>query len=107
MKEFDRCIAKINEENNLGISLDTIAQIYGEYVVERMAEMSDEVIANIEYLIFLGFEEDVTDICNRFGIVLCQDTDCFCERVWELVCAVGSNYVEKMGEDMSCWEALM
>ena len=65
------------------------------------------MITNIEYLIFLGFDEDVTDICNRYGIFLCYDSEYFCDKVWKLVCSMGDNYVEKMGEDMSCWESLM
>lgn len=107
IKELYTQIAQINEENNLEISLDTIAKIYGRDVIETLAEMPWDVVTNIEYLIFLGFGEDVTDICNRYGILLCYDSESFCDKVWELVCSIGENYVEKMGEEMSCWDSLM
>ena len=107
LEELYRKIDKINEENNLEISLDTIANVYGHNVIETLAEMPWDVVTNIEYLIYLGFGEDVTDICNRYGVLLCDDSGSFCDKVWELVCSMGDNYVEKMGEDMSCWDSLM
>ena len=107
LEELSKKIDDINTEHDLKISLDTIAQIYGRDVIDTLAEMYWDVITNIEYLIFLGFGEDVTDICNRYGILLCYDSESFCDKVWELVCSIGENYVEKMGEDMSCWDSLM
>lgn len=106
MELYDQ-IARINEENDLEISLDTIADIYGSHVVTQMAQMPCDVVNNIEYLISLGFEEDVTDICNRYGILLCQDCGYFSDQVQKLICRMGDDYVQKMGSDMSCWESLM
>lgn len=100
-------IAEINEENDLEISLDKIAEIYGHNVVAKMADNLWNTVMCIEYLIFLDFGEDVSDICNRYGILLCYDSESFCDKVWELVRSMGDNYVEKMGEDMSCWGSLM
>lgn len=107
LEELYEKIANINEEHNLEISLDAITKIYGHDVIETLAEMPWDVVTNIEYLIYLDFGEDVTDICNRYGILLCYDSESFCDKVWELVRSMGDNYVEKMGEDMSCWESLM
>ena len=107
IEELYAKIDKINEENNLEISLDKIAEIYGPDVVHTMAQSPWDVVTCIEYLIYLDFGEDVTDICNRYGILLCMGSEDFCDKVWGLVCSMGDNYVEKMGEDMSCWESLM
>ena len=107
LEELYKKIDNINKEHNLEISLDTIAKIYGNDAINALAEMPWDVVTNIEYLIFLGFGEDVTDICNRYGILLCYDSESFCDKVLELVCSIGEKYVEKMGEDMSCWDSLM
>ena len=100
-------IAQINKKHNLEINLDKVAEIYGSDVVHTMAQSPWDIVTCIEYLIFLGFGEDVSDICNRYGILMCMGSEHFCDKVWDLVCSMGDNYVEKMGEDMSCWEALM
>ena len=100
-------ITQLNEEKHLDISLDTIAQIYGDEVVSRLAEGLEDTVANIECLVSLGFEEDVSDICNRYGILLCEDPAVFCDNVKRLIDSVGPDYVEKLGEDMSYWEKLM
>jgi hypothetical protein len=107
LEELYEKIDDINQEHNLEISLDTIAEIYGNDVVDTMAQMYWDVVANIEHLISLGFGEDVSDICNRYGILLSYSTEFFCDQVSKLVCSIGENYVEKMGEDMSCWESIM
>lgn len=100
-------IAIINREHSLDIRLDTIEELYGSYMIDQMAENIDDVLYNIEYLISLGFGEDVADICNGFGILLCYDPADFSERVGELVRSLGDDYVEKMGEDMSYWESIL
>ena len=107
VSNLQRQILQLNKEYGLDICLDTVAEIYGEDVIAHMSEMSDGVIANIHHLISLHFGEDVTDICNRFGIILCEEPVLFCRKVQKLIDSLGSDYVEKMGNDMSCWEALM
>lgn len=100
-------VARINNEYGLEISLDHISHIYGEPVLDHLAEMLDDVIANIEFLLSLGFGDDVSDICNRFGIILCEDTFLFSKKVSALVDSIGSDFIAKMGEDMSLWETIM
>lgn len=107
MEELYRMIDRINEEHGLEIDLDTVAEIYGSDVVERMAQAPYDVEENIRHLISLHFGEDVSDICNRYGILLCEDPAHFFDQVWKLISSIGEDYIEKMGEDMSYWEALM
>ena len=107
MKELYEIIRQINEQYGLEIDPDTVAEIYGEDVLEKMAESPYDVEQNIRHLISLHFGEDVSDICNRYGILLCEDPAVFFDRVWQLISSIGEDYVDKMGEDMSYWEALM
>lgn len=108
MIEYLICrIESINEENDLQISLETIEEIYGQDVILSLVDNAEEVVQNIEYLIHLGFADTVSDICNRFAIILCEDHHIFRARVDQLIQSVGENYADKMGEDMSYWEALI
>lgn len=105
--ELYNLIDQINQEHDLEIELDTVANIYGEDVVERMAETPDDVEANISYLISRNLGDTVSDICNRYGILLCEDPVDFSRQVAGLIDDLGEDYADKMGDDMSCWEALL
>lgn len=97
----------INHDYRLDISLEHITEIYGESLLDHLSDMVEDVVANIKFLLFLGFGDDVSDICNRFGIILCEDASSFADRVSALVATIGADYSTKMGKDMSLWEALI
>ena len=107
LTDFYRQIDLLNREFGLEIDPDTIQNIYGPDVVERMAEMTEDVTENIRFLVALGFGEDVSDICNRFGILLCQDRADFRHQVKTLIRDLGYDYVNRLAEDMSLWEKLL
>jgi hypothetical protein len=107
LERLAACVADINEEYGLEIDLDTVAEIYGDSVVESLASAQEDTLRNIAYLISREFGEDVSDICNRFAPILLYDTDEFAEKVSALIDDMGEDYVDVMGEDMSCWEALL
>lgn len=100
-------IEQINDHYDLEIDLAVTESIYGSDVLASMADMTEEVVNNIEYLVELGFAETVSDICNRFGPALIEDRYLFRDKVDRMLSALGPDAIEKAGEDMSCWEELM
>jgi hypothetical protein len=107
VSELYQAVAELNLHHGLEICFDDQAEIYGEEILDRFAENLEDVVTNIEHLISLGFGEDVSDICNRFGIVLLEQPAYFAEKVARLIAPLGKDYVQIMGEDMSYWEALL
>lgn len=108
MRDYlEQTIGELNTQHGLEIELDAIAEIYGEDIVDRMAEYAEEVIANIEYLLSLGFAETVSDICNRYGISLLEDNHIFRSNVDALITGLGKSYTEQLAEDVSYWEQLL
>lgn len=106
-RDLEAAIAQWNEEYDLEMDLETVAEIYGEDITERMEESSPEVIGNVEYLLQLGFGDGVSDIFNRYGIILMEDNHIFRENVQALIRDLGPDYAQKLGEDMSAWETLL
>ena len=107
MTEFESRIEQINEQYGLEIDLGYVEEIYGEDMLQSMADMAEEVLENIDYLVELGFDEGVSDICNRFAPILLEDNGYFREKVDRLIADLGHDAVEKLLEDMSPWEELL
>lgn len=107
MEQLEEVVAEFNREHRLEVELDTIREIYGEDIVETMAHQQEDVLRNMEYLVKRNFGESVSDICNRFGILLLEDPKIFEERVNGLIADMGEDYVNLLAEDMSPWGDLM
>lgn len=106
-RDLQNAIAHWNADCGQELDLSVVAEIYGEDIVERMYEYSEDVISNVEFLLELEFEESVTDIVHRFGLILLEDPCIFRENVQNLIQDLGEDYVERLGEDMSPWESLL
>lgn len=107
MTEIQTRIEQINEQYGLEIDLSYVVELYGEDMLQSMADMADEVEENIDYLVELGFDEGVSDICNRFAPILLEDNGYFREKVDRLLADLGHDAIEKLAEDMTPWEELM
>jgi hypothetical protein len=107
MTEFASRIEQINEQYGLEIDLGYVEEIYGEDMLQSMADMAEEVSENIDYLVELGFDEGVSDICNRFAPILLEDNGYFREKVDRLIADLGHDAIEKLCQDMTPWEELM
>lgn len=105
--DLEQEISQFNAAHGLDICLDAVGEIYGADVLDRMAEDVETVIDNLEFLLSLGFGEETADICNRFGVILLEDCAVFRENVNAMLADIDSDYVEKLGEDMSPWETLL
>ena len=107
MTELYAAIEQLNTHYGLEIDLSHVEQIYGSDMLDAMASMVEEVVANIEYLVELGFDENTTDVCNRYGPVLVEDRYYFREKVDKLFADLGHDAIEQLAEDMSHWEKMM
>ena len=75
--ELSALVQKLNDYYALEIDLDYIAELYGESVVGNIANEPEELEQKVMWLLEKGFEETTSDICNRFGILLCQCSEDF------------------------------
>ena len=101
------CVSQINIVHKQEIDLDSISQIYGPDVVEAIAENPMDFEEKIMWLLNHNFADTVSDICNRFGILLLEPTETFIEKFEQLIARLGEEYADLIGEDLSLLEELL
>ena len=90
----------------MDIDFSKVREIYGDDALVACNDNLDDLVANINYLIKLGFS-DYADIIERFPLAFVDDHEVVKEKVNKLVERLGNNYLEILGEDMSLWEELL
>ena len=105
--ELAALVQKLNDYYALEIDLEYIAEIYGESIVASIAEQPEELEKKVMWLLEKGFEETTSDICNRYGILLCQWQEDFVAGFEKLIGKLGADYAEQIAEDLSLLEELM
>ena len=106
-EKLEEKIRLINAQYGLEISLDAIREVYGREIVAKLAESEVDTLANIHCLIEMGFGDAVSDICNRYGILLCDDNGYFRYQVRQLASAFESDYIKALTTDLSLWESIL
>ena len=61
---------------------------------------------NISYLKQLGFE-DIYDIAERYPLIFLNNHNDFISMVNKLFMSLGENYIFKLENNLSLWEALI
>ena len=102
-----RFAEELNRRYGLEIELSTVEAIYGNHVLSLLAEDTDSFEQKIEGLLERGFGDTVSDIVNRFGILLAEDTELFFSRLDPLLAHLGASYAEQISEDLSLLETLL
>jgi len=83
-----------------------IEEIYGKETVTNIKDNIEEVTSNINYLIYLGFN-DTEDLFERETLLFLYDTETFKNKINQLIKKLGPNYVNIIEEDISQLEELL
>ena len=100
-------VEQINRIYALEIDLDCTAEIYGEHIIEAIAGNPEEFREKIDWLLAQGFGDTVSDICNRFGILLTYDNETFFSQFEKLMKKLGDDFALQISMDMSLLETLL
>lgn len=100
-------VDQINREYALEIDLDCTAEIYGEHILEAIGDDTEGFREKITWLLAQGFADTVSDICNRFGILLTYDNETFFAQFEKLMKQLGDDFAWQISMDMSLLEALL
>lgn len=90
----------------MNINFDKIEEIYGNEMLNLVKENIDSVIKNINYFIFLGFN-DIEDIFERYPEIFIEFPHQFKNKINLLIKKIGINYVDKIEDDLSLLEELL
>ena len=83
-----------------------IEEIYGKETVTNIKDNIEEVTSNINYLIYLGFN-DTEDLFERDTLLFLYDNETFKNKINQLIKKLGPNYVNIIEEDISQLEELL
>ena len=83
-----------------------IEEIYGKETVTNIKDNIEKVTSNINYLIYLGFN-DTEDLFERETLLFLYDTETFKNKINQLIKKLGPNYVNIIEEDISQLEELL
>ena len=83
-----------------------IEEIYGKETVTNIKDNIEEVTSNINYLIYLGFN-DTEDLFERETLLFLYDNETFKNKMDQLIKKLGPNYVNIIEEDISQLEELL
>lgn len=107
MEQLYALAKSLNALYGLELDLDHVKQLYGEYVLQTIAEDPEGFREKIEWLLEQGFADTTADICNRYGILFCQCSEEFISGFEQLLARLGQDYADKIAEDLSLLEALL
>ena len=89
------------------INWDKISEVHGsDVVVQLVNSENDDFFDNVLYLKELKIEE-IEEIIERYFLIFLYSHDSFVEKVDNLINKLGSNYINKLGDDMTYWEELL
>ena len=80
--------------------------IYGKETVTNIKDNIEKVTSNINYLIYLGFN-DTEDLFERDTLLFLYDNETFKNKINQLIKKLGPNYVNIIEEDISQLEELL
>ena len=83
-----------------------IEEIYGKETVTNIKDNIEEVTSNINYLIYLGFN-DTEDLFERDTLLFLYDNETFKNKINQLIKKLGPNYVNIIEDDISQLEELL
>lgn len=90
----------------MNINFDKIEEIYGTEILNLVKENIDSVTKNINYFMFLGFN-DIEDIFERYTEIFIEFPQQFKNKIDELIKKIGIYYVDKIENDLSLLEELL
>lgn len=90
----------------MNIDLNKIESIYGLELLDLIKENIDDVKMNINYLIYLNFN-DIEDIFERYVLIFICDFDEFKSKIDKLINKLGNNYVDIIENDLGILEELL
>ena len=83
-----------------------IEEIYGKETVTNIKDNIEKVTSNINYLIYLGFN-DTEDLFERETLLFLYDNETFKNKINQLIKKLGPNYVNIIEDDISQLEELL
>ena len=83
-----------------------IEEIYGKETVTNIKDNIEKVTSNINYLIYLGFN-DTEDLFERDTLLFLYDNETFKNKINQLIKKLGPNYVNIIEDDISQLEELL
>ena len=105
--ELTALVQKLNKCHGLELDPEYVEELYGESVVQTIAQDPEGFEEKVLWLLEKGFAETTADICNRFGILLCQCSEDFIAAFDALIQRLGTDYADQIAEDLSILEELM
>lgn len=87
------------------INFDRLIKIYGEEYILIIKENIDEIAKNLAYFEALGFS-DIEDIFERVVPIFIYDNQTFKSKMDQFIKKLGSNYIQKIENDISLLEGL-
>lgn len=90
----------------MNININKIEEIYGLDILNLVKENIEDVNKNINYLIYLNFN-DVEDIFERYVPIFICSYDEFKNKINKLINKLGNDYVDIIENDLGILEELL
>ena len=87
------------------LDLGKIREIYGDNTLYEFQDNVEELTANMNYLLKLGFE-NIYDIVECNPYIFITEENLFKKRVNRLITSLGIDYEDRLNNDITLWSII-